>query len=365
MADAGHVKRSDYMNWAKTCSSARFNLAISGMANLTLGQLGATLHDLEITGDSGYGYEPLLDAIAARMQVDPRAVVTAMGTSFANHLALATLISPGDEVLLEHPTYEPLLAVAQYLGADVKRFSRRFEDQFQIRPEAIEERISSRTRAIVITNLHNPSGVQTSEKTLREIAEIAGSVAAHVIVDEVYLETLFLNRPKTALLLAPELITTSSLTKAFGLSGLRCGWILAEPELATRMWLLNDLFASTPVHAGERLSVHAFERLESIAEHATRLLEHNHLLVNEFLDSREDLEAVRPKDGTIVFPRLLRGNAEKFCSLLREKHETSVVPGSFFGLSDHFRLGLALDSETLAEGLERISRALDEFGRVY
>src|SRR3990172_4297138 len=264
MSLAGHVKRSEYMNWAKTSSTARFNLTISGLANVKLSKLGETMEDLEITSESGYGYKPLLEAIASRLHVPTDAVVTAMGTSFANHLAMATLISPGEEVLIEEPTYEPLLALAHYLGADVRRFPRPFENQFQIRSEEISKRISSRTRLIIITNLHNPSGVQTSEATLREIAEIACSVAAHVLVDEVYLETLFANRPKTGFLLAPQLITTSSLTKAFGLSGLRCGWILAEPELATRMWLLNDLFASTPVHAGERLSVLAFPRLPSI-----------------------------------------------------------------------------------------------------
>lgn len=361
MNDAVHVKKSEYMNWAKTSSSARFNLTTSGLANLKLAELSATLEDLEITSTDGYGYKPLLECIATRLQVDTSSVVTAMGTSFANHLAMAAMISPGDEVLLEHPTYEPLLALARYLGADVKHFPRRFEDQFQIVPAEIERKISARTRLIVITNLHNPSGVLTNQATLGRVAELAKGVGARVLVDEVYLETLFDRRPQTASLLGPELIGTSSLTKAFGLSGLRCGWIIAEPGLARRMWLLNDLFASTPVHAGERLSVLAFKELESIACQATSLLERNRVLVNQFLDSRSDLEVVRPEAGTIVFPRLKGGGADRFCSLLKEKYETSVVPGSFFGLPDHFRLGLAVDCETLASGLERVSRALDEF----
>jgi hypothetical protein len=273
---------------------------------------------------------------------------------------MATLIGPGDEVVIERPTYEPLLAVARYLGAQVKRFDHRFEEGFQIIPQELERHISSRTRLIVITNLHNPSSVLTGLDTIRAVGEIARSVGARVLVDEVYLETLFHSRPETCFKLGAEFIATSSLTKAFGLSGLRCGWIVAEPELARRMWLLNDLFASTPVHPGERLSVLALQQLEKIAARAEALLNTNRILVNKFLDSHQDLEVVRPEFGTTVFPRLQQGSADEFCELLRTKYETSVVPGRFFESLRHFRLGLGGDSEILANGLERLSAALDE-----
>ncbi|HEX5890644.1 MAG TPA: aminotransferase class I/II-fold pyridoxal phosphate-dependent enzyme, partial [Pyrinomonadaceae bacterium] len=149
-------------------------------------------------------------------------------------------------------------------------------------------------------------------------------------------------------------------TKAFGLNGLRCGWILAEPELAQRMWLLNDLFAATPVHAGERLSVVALDQLADLAERAKTLLDRNRRLLNEFLDTREDLETVRPEFGTVMFPRVRSGNADRLCSVLREKYETSVVPGSFFELPAHFRMGIAVSSDVLEQGLARLGQALDE-----
>jgi aspartate/methionine/tyrosine aminotransferase len=351
---------SDYMHWAKSCSGALFNLTNSGVANLKLEQLEARLEDLEITSDSGYGYQPLIDALAGRIDVDPESIVTAAGTSFANHLAMATLVNPGEEVLIEHPTYEPLLSLARYLGADVKRFRRRFEQSFQVLPEHIEENISSRTRLIVITNLNNPSGVLTDETTMAAVGEIARRFGARVLVDEVYLEAFFETRPVTAFKLGPEFVTTSSLTKAFGLSGLRCGWIVAEPGLARRMWLLNDLFASTPVHVGERLSVIALEQIEAISRHAAARLETNRALVNQFLESRDDLETVLPAGGTVYFPRLRVGDANPLCTLLREKYETSVVPGRFFEMPTHFRFGIGGESATLASGLERLDQALNQ-----
>ncbi len=358
MTKARQVMGSSYMNWAKTSSVAKYNLATSGLSNLKLRELRVSLDDLEIT-HGGYGYDPLIQRIATRYRVATDCVVTAAGTTFANHLAIAALIKPGDEVLFEHPAYEPMLALVHYLGAQVKRFSRRFENGFQIVPEEIDALITPRTRLIVITNLHNPSGVLIEDSTLKQIGDIAKRVGARVLVDEVYMETLFEESPRTSFHLGSEFVVTSSLTKAFGLSGLRCGWIFAEPELAHRMRLLNDLFASTAVHAGERLSVVAMDQLKDIGDRAKQLLDRNRQLLNEFLDTRDDLEVVRPEFGTVMFPRVRRGTAEELCRVLREKYEMSVVPGNFFEMPAHFRIGIAGDTATLKAGLERLGQALD------
>jgi aspartate/methionine/tyrosine aminotransferase len=266
-------------------------------------------------------------------------------------------------VLFESPAYEPMLATTRYLGADVKRFTRRFEDGFRVSPEEVEKRITRNTRLIVLTNLHNPSSALTDDATLKQIGEIARRVGARVLVDEVYIETLFETSPRTSFHLGNEFVITSSLTKAFGLSGLRCGWIFAEPELAQRMWLLNDLFAATPVHAGERLSVVALDQISEIAERAKELLDHNRRLLNDFLDTREELETVRPEFGTVMFPRVRNGDADQLCRVLREKFETSVVPGSFFELPAHFRVGIAVSIDVLEQGLARLGQALDHTHR--
>ena len=354
------TRQSEYMHWAKTRSAARFNLATSGLANLSLTDLEFTVNELEITGLTEYGYEPLIQELSRRYRVDPESIVTAAGTSFANHLAMAALVDAGDEVLIERPTYEPILALAQYLGAKVQRFERGYKDGFGIQPEEIAKLVSDRTRLIVLTNFHNPSGVSIEEAELREVGEIARTVGAHVLVDEVYREMLFEDSPTSAFQLGPEFVVTSSLTKAYGLSGLRCGWIFAEPGLAERMWRLNDLFAATPVHMGERLSVIALRQLARLATQAEVRLDTSRARLNEFLDSRDDLEAIRPEKGSIMFPLVKSGNAEKLIELLRQKYETSVVPGRFFEMPEHFRIGMGGDPDIFREGLERLAAALDE-----
>src|SRR5262249_40416279 len=127
-----HQARSPYMEWAKLSSSARFNLATSGLANLPLAELGVSLEQLEITGADIYGYEPPLQAIAKRYRVPQASVVSSIGTSMANYMALAATTEPGDEILVEHPFYEPMVSSARYLGLRVSHFRRLPERGFAI-----------------------------------------------------------------------------------------------------------------------------------------------------------------------------------------------------------------------------------------
>jgi aspartate/methionine/tyrosine aminotransferase len=355
--------RSAYIEWAKLRSAARYKLAGSDVLAYPLAELPVRIDQLEISNpNDGYGYPPLIERLAAKAGVPADSVVHAQGTSMANHLAMAALLEHDDEVLIEEPAYEALLAVARYLGAKIRRFPRRFENGFKLDPREVERAISPRTRLIVVTNLHNPTGVRTPDSTLRLIGDIARSLGAHVLVDEVYLESCFDAPAQSAFHLGSNFIATSSLTKAYGLSGLRCGWILAAPALAERMWRLNDLFGVVAAHPAELLSVVALDHLPQIAARAKALVDTNRALLKKFLDSRKDLLAIWPEAGTIVFPQITSGHAEAFCHLLREKYETSVVPGRFFEAPEHVRIGVGSATENVREGLSRIGAALDEFG---
>jgi aspartate/methionine/tyrosine aminotransferase len=273
---------------------------------------------------------------------------------------MAATLEHGDEVLIEQPAYELLASTAHYLGAEVKRFTRSFDDGFRLNPDEVTRQTSPRTRLIVLTNLHNPSSALAQNETLKQVGEIARRVGARVLVDEVYLDALFEDAPATASHLGEEFITTNSLTKVYGLSGLRCGWILAEPSLAKKMWYLNDLFGVIPAHAAERLSCIALDNLDRIAADARRLLETNRHLLNAFWKSRDDLDWTPQKFGTVSFPRLKKGNVDELCSLLSEKYETSIVPGKFFDMPQHFRIGIGGETATLTEGLARLGKGLSE-----
>src|SRR5437588_8796651 len=351
-------KHSDYMYWSKTQSRARFNLATSGVAPFPLRELPVDLQKLEINGTNDYGYVPLQQAIAAHHEVDPECVVESAGTSMANHLAMAAIIEPGDEVLIEHPAYGPILDVAHYLQANVKRFRRAEENDWAIEPEEVCRRATPKTRLIVITNLHNPTSVLTPESVLREIGDIARSVGALVLVDEVYLDAVYENTPRTSFHLGPEFVVTTSLTKVYGISGLRCGWILARADLAWQMRRLNDLYSATPVYPGLLLAVAVFKHLNRLREKARRIVETDRKLLRDFLVRQSALSAVWTDWGTTSFVQLRAGNADDFLERLRTKFDTSAVPGRFFEMPDHFRIGMGVNTEMFGDGLDRIDRAL-------
>ena len=349
------------MHWAKTRPKVKYDLALSGILNLPFAELDAKLSDLELHGDNAYGYRPLVEALARHRHVGPENVVTVSGgTSMANHLAMAAIIEHGDEVLIEQPTYDPVLAIAEYLGAKIKRFPRRFKDGFKIDIVELEKQITPRTRLIAVTNLHNPSSALVEEATLRKIGELARGVGARVLVDEVYLEAMFENSPRSAVSFGPEFVATSSLTKGYGLSGLRCGWILAEPELGKRIRRLDDIFAASAPNVMERLSVAALNQLPKIAARAKAMLETNRQTLNDFFTTRDDVDVVPTKFGTTSFPRLRNGDVDQLCALLIEKYETAVVPGRFFESPQHTRIGLCCEPKNFGEGVARLGHALDE-----
>jgi aspartate/methionine/tyrosine aminotransferase len=351
---------SPYMQFAKLRSSAKYHLASSGIMSYSLFDLPVRMDDLEITGTDVYGYQPLKEGLASLNGVTPEHVVCAAGTSMANYLALAGTLEPGEEVLIEWPTYELLISTAKYLGANVRFFERREENAFRVEPELVERAITPQTRLIVLTNLHNPTGALLDQDTVRAVGDIAARHDARVLVDEVYLEGLYEQRPRPAIHLGDHFLVTSSLTKGFGLSGLRCGWILAAPELAQRIWHINDLHGVNAAHPAELLSVIALESLDRVAKRAKSLLAANRPALTAFLDSRTDIACIRPEFGTIAFPKLLQGSVDHLDRLLREKYETSIVPGKYFGMPQYFRIGIGGDPEMTREGLARLGQALDE-----
>jgi hypothetical protein len=351
-------KHSDYMHWAKTASKATFNLATSGVGSFPLRDLPFDFGTLEINGPNSYGYPPLKQEIAAKYGVDAECVVTAEGTSMANYLAMATLLDAGDEVAIEHPAYGLLVDAALYIGADVKRFARREESGYAVDPEEVRRMVTPKTRLIVLTNLHNPSSVLTPDAVLREVADIARSVGARLLVDEVYLDAVYENTPPTAARIGPEVLVTNSLTKVYGLSGLRCGWVLAEPELARAMYALKNVFGSIGVHPGELLSVAAFRNLDAIRGRARRVVEADRAALAAFLDAYDGVSAVRTEWGTTSFLRLKSGDVAEFLGRLRAEFDTTAVPGRFFEMAEHFRIGMGVDAAMFREGLRRVGLAL-------
>lgn len=350
---------SEYMHWAKFKPAVRYQLTGSEVPHFRMDSLPISLGDLDLDGASHPRYAPLREAIAHRYDVSVDQVVAADGTSMANFLAMATLISPGDEVLIEQPAYELLLGAASFLGADIKRFERKAADGFRLDAAQVEAMLTERTRLIVITNLHNPSSALAGEDDLRAIARLAGAVGARVLVDEVYLDAAVPPR-RSAIHLGPEFVCTNSLTKVYGLSGLRCGWILAERELAESMWRLNDLFGVNQAHPAERLACIAFDHIDEVIGDNPAMLAANRSRWNKFVQSRDDLDCLPAEHGITAFPLWTGCDTERLNDHLHDRYDTGVVPGRWFEMPEHFRVGFGMSTPEFEAGLERLGAGLDD-----
>jgi aspartate/methionine/tyrosine aminotransferase len=347
------------MEWAKQRPVPRFDLAGSNILACSIDDIDGARDALELSGQNENGYAPLIDAIARRYGVPSTCVTTANGTSGANFQVFAALLEPGDDVLVESPGYDPLLGAPRLLGANVLRFERRFDDQFALEPDRIAHALTPRTRLIVITSPHNPSGVAIDRGALEAVGQLAESAGAHVLVDEVYLDAAN-SAARPAATLGDAFISTSSLTKSYGLAGLRCGWALSSPAVAERIRRARDVIDGTGSIAAERLATLAFAQLPKLMSRATALIEANLPVVRQFFQALPELDVVLPHTSTVVFPRLRDGtDTSAFAERLLAERGTAIVPGRFFGAPSHFRIGFGTSAAVVQAGLHELQAALE------
>ncbi len=354
------ISWAPYLTWAKHHPRARWDLTASGLAPCPIDELPGAREEMRIQVRSDDGYPPLLEAIAARYGVGTDRIATGGGAAGANFLALAALVRPGDHVLVESPGYDPLGGAAHLLGAEVHRFERAFEDGYALDPDRVAAALTPETRAIVVTNPHNPSGAYAEADALDEVARLARSVGARVLVDEVYLAALQGVDTTPSAVRDDVFVSTNSLTKCFGLAGLRLGWVIADAEITERVRRARDVVDGNGPSPSESLAVVAFRHADHLLERARSILEPNGARLRAFVQGRDELAWVTPAGGAVAFPRLEGvDDTGAFADHALHAFDVGVVPGRFFGAPRHFRVAIGGDSDDVRGGLEALGRALD------
>ncbi len=352
---------SPYVAWAKTTAWGPHDLATSNLLHLVPGELpGAEEVLLGLGRPRGSG-PTLRGALAARYGTDEARVALSCGASGGTFLALGALTRPGGTVLVESPGYDPHPGAARFLGARVRTFPRPTEDGFRLDPDAVAAALDDDVDVVLLTNLHNPTGVWTDPDALAEVGARAEAAGARVVVDEVYLETARDVDTRPAALLHPALVSVSSLSKAFGLSGTRVGWVLADPETAEAVRRVRDVVDGVGSEPMERLGALAVTEMDRLLERARAHLAANTALLRDFVEGRAELTWTPPADGCPVAAVRLVGeeDADAFAERALRDHGVKVVPGRFFGLPDHLRLAVAGPTEAVRAALEALGRALD------
>lgn len=355
-------ERIKYLDWAReNIGRFPYDLANSAVRRLRAEEFGLTLKQLPLAGP-GDGDDPeLLQTIAAIYKARPSQVALTSGATAGIFLALNAVVGSGDEVLLEVPNYEPLYRVPAHLGAEVKTIDRVFEKGFQLDLEALERRIGRNTRAVVLTNLHNPTGVATYPEKMQTIGQIAKEFGAHVVCSEVYLDCTFEKPLAPAFTLGENMISLGGLSKAYGLGPTRMGWIVADERVIQKVHGIEQYIYADTSYPSQRIALAALKKRADLRQRAQEILRPNFKILQDWVQSHEEVRWVEPDGGTVAFIRLLHGiDSWEFHRLAKEKYQTLVAPGDFFFAKGFFRISFGGDPEAFHRGLEGLSLALRE-----
>jgi aspartate/methionine/tyrosine aminotransferase len=307
----------------------------------------------------------VVDAIAERYGVAPERVLPTTGATTGLSLVYRAFLKRGDHVLVETPGFDLFGDIGKSLGAHVDFFGRIGED-YAIDEFEIAQKLTPRTRLIVLSDLHNPSGMMLRPDVIARIARMAAERGVHLVVDEVYGDYAGGGvRPSTAAHLSPNIVAVSSLTKIYGLSTLRCGWIIADEALLDPIRRVSDHFefgVSKLAHAVAALVLEkraGFDLYtESVLARARPILErHFAAWLDEGL-----VEGRLPDFGCIFFPKLVGiGDTIAFSEWLADRYGVIVAPGEFFGAAGHVRIGFAHAPDVLESGLSRVREGLKAY----
>ncbi len=301
--------------------------------------------------------------VAERHGVPVEQVIGTTGATSAIALTLKALVAPGDNVLIEHPCFDLLPALARDAGATVTELPRRAPD-YTVDPAEMARLIRPDTRLVILTQLHNPTGAVLTESALGEIAAVARTAGVPVLVDEAYAD--FVGDKVAAARLGPEFISVGSLTKVQGLFALKCGWAVAAPDVIAAINAAHpqgDLGVSKLAHAVAALVLEdraAFDAhwRQVLAEATPVVRGHVESMIAEGL-----IEGPFPEHGCMYFPKVVGvDDTRALCDWLWEAHGVLVAAGEFFGQPGHVRLGFGGGRVAeLDRGLSRFRAALEAY----
>lgn len=304
-------------------------------------------------------------SLAARFGVPAEQILCTTGATGAITLLYRALARRGDHILVETPGFDLFHDIGQAWGLNVDSFQRN-GPHFAIDLDEIAHKIQPNTRMIVLTNLHNPSGKLVAQSDLEALAELAERRQVLVVVDEVY--GGFADeqaRPCVAARLSPQFISISSLTKTLGLNTLRCGWIIATPEILAPVRLFSEQFEFGVSNLSHAVAALVLEEYERFFSYTLSVLEKSRPRVEaQFAKWRSEglLDGALPEFGCISFPRLIGiDDTHAFSDWLLQHYGVIVAPGEFFGAPGHVRIGFGQPLDKLERGLAALDEGLHAY----
>jgi len=348
----------EHLLYYERVHGARLNISFSNIREFRLDGFGRSLpKDLDLNWTFRNGTPELRRLIARRHRTSPNRVLVTTGATEGNFLVNASLVHPRDQVLVDIPIYSPLRDVPRGVGAKVVEIPRECKDGWRLDLDRWRKLAGRRACLLVFANLNNPTSTALSRSDLRALADIAEECDGHVLVDETFRELAFENRPPSAAEFGPRMIALSTVTKVCGLGTLRVGWIVGAPDLLERLAGLKDYTTGGGSIVSQTIASWALGRWDFFLRRAKRILDANRKIATDALRDLPALQGDVPVGGSVLFPHSTV-HVGKLASRLLKQYGTVIAEGRFFGVPDHFRLGLGGEPRDLRMGLANLRRLL-------
>lgn len=344
-----------------------YNLAESSVTDLRFGELRLQLDDLKLEYIAHRGHSGLRNLIAAEASLHHEdQVLLTNGAAGALFIINSALLTPADHLIVIHPNYATNIEVPATIGCAISYIRLKASNHWRIPVHEIAAAIQPNTKLISITTPHNPTGMVMNEEELQAIISIAEKNNIWLLADETYRDAGFKTFYPVLASRSKKIISVASLSKAYGLPGLRIGWLITQDaEIMEQFLAAKEMIYISNSAIDEACAYQFYLQKEKFAAEITKKVMHNFDILRSWLQQEKRLQVVLPEGGVVCFPCFtdkLIVNADKFYSLLLQKYKTMVGPGHWFGMPDSYmRIGFGwTDAATFETGLKNISNAIDE-----
>lgn len=353
--------------------TVEYNYSESGVHPMMLGELlgDSGLQDALLETELNYpevnGNTELRQLISERYDgAGPDNVLVTVGAAEANYVTAATLLEPGDEVVTMRPHYPQVWGLAKNAGITIKSFDLEESQGWAVNLDQLEESLTGRTKMIAVCNPNNPTGYILTDAEMDAIVDAADKVGAWILADEVYSGAERNRDEETRSFYGryDRVLAINSMSKAYGLPGLRIGWVAGPEDMIDEIWRRHEYTTISSSMLGNKLAAIALspEVRPQIIARTRELIQNGFDVLEETLARREGMFSIVPSQASaMTFVRYhLDINSSQLVERLRLEKSVLVVPGDMFGLDHHLRISFALPTDYLRPGLDRLNELMDE-----